>query len=62
MSTWLGIMLVAIVLVLIALFMRKSRPAAEPTTLDGGPGVREPVLKRPPAMSGAVAVEEPDEE
>ncbi len=62
MSAWLAIILAAMFVSLIALLLRKSRPAVGPTTLEGGPGVREPVPKRPPAMSGAVVVAEPDEE
>ena len=49
------------VVALIGKFRLADEPT-EPTLSDGDSGVREPTPKRPPAMSGAVALEELDEE
>ena len=61
--------LFAVLLVAIGIFfiwrvvalMKKFRPKADPTTpVDGDTGVREPVDRHPPTLSGAVALDEPD--
>ena len=63
--------LIALLIILIALFfvwrvvtlMGRYAPEGEPGAPAGGDtGVLEPRPKRPPALAGAVALEEPDEE
>ena len=66
MTFLVGVLLVAIGLVFIwrvIALMRKFNQEPEPTAPhDGDSGVREPAPKRPPAMSGAVALDESEDE